>query len=251
VDGDDGNITQITSDHSFVEALLAAGHITEEQALEHPMRNVLYRALGQAEDVDVDMYYSRLQIRDRMVLCSDGLTRHVRPHEIAELAMSDENPDVISQRLIDLANERGGEDNVSVIVILVEANDSGSVSTGEAIMTTPIDDDETLILKDRPAILRDIRERHNSSKPQNALVITTAAQPREDKMAAERLKDDDLHGAEDDTEKMKPYSPDDSIANSAAPREPVLSPAPDNNPTLTSPRRESQSEGRDTLMPEQ
>ena len=82
-------IRQITSDHSFVEALLAAGHITPEQALDHPMRNVLYRALGQTEDVDVDIYQSRLEVHDRLVLCSDGLTRHVKPEEIAEVAQEE------------------------------------------------------------------------------------------------------------------------------------------------------------------
>jgi len=72
IDGATQRITQITADHSFVEALLAAGHITPEQAEDHPMRNVLYRALGQAEDLDVDIYTVRLEIGDRLVLCSDG-----------------------------------------------------------------------------------------------------------------------------------------------------------------------------------
>ncbi len=92
VDGEDHSITQITSDHSFVEALLAAGHITQEQADEHPMKNVLYRALGQADEVDIDMYYKRLHVGDRVILCSDGLTRHVKPAEIAELALVDFEP---------------------------------------------------------------------------------------------------------------------------------------------------------------
>jgi PPM family protein phosphatase len=122
ISGDNHDITQITSDHSFVEALLAAGHITREQAEDHPMRNVLYRALGQAEEVDVDIYYNRLRVGDRLVLCSDGLTRHVKPQEIAEMSLANQSPDYTSQRLIDLANQRGGEDNVSVIVINVEGD---------------------------------------------------------------------------------------------------------------------------------
>ncbi|RMF82473.1 MAG: Stp1/IreP family PP2C-type Ser/Thr phosphatase [Chloroflexi bacterium] len=120
VDGTDGSIEQVTNDHSFVQALLNAGHITEQQAEEHPMRNVLYRALGQAEDVDIDIYYVALRIGDRLVLCSDGLTRHVDAKEIAQAALAEEDPAVSSQRLIDLTNSRGGEDNVSVIVISVE-----------------------------------------------------------------------------------------------------------------------------------
>lgn len=121
VDGEQGWISQITSDHSFVEALLAAGHITEDQARNHPMKNVLYRALGQTPDTTADTYDRFLKGGDRIVLCSDGLTRHVPPDEIAELVLQDDNPDAATQRLIDRANARGGEDNISAIVILMEA----------------------------------------------------------------------------------------------------------------------------------
>jgi len=121
VDGEDGWINQITSDHSFVEALLSAGHITEEQAVQHPMRNVLYRALGQTPDTAADMYDRYLKAGDRIVLCSDGLTRHVRPDEIARLVLADDSPEGATRRLIDLANDRGGEDNISVVVIQLES----------------------------------------------------------------------------------------------------------------------------------
>jgi protein phosphatase len=149
IDGYDHSISQITADHSFVEALLAAGHITQEQAEAHPMRNVLYRALGQAEHVDVDVYFSSLHMGDRLVLCSDGLTRHVKPHEIAEIALANPNPDVGSQKLVDLANARGGEDNVSVIVICVEGEASAPTATEEKTAKAIEDDDDTLVLKDR------------------------------------------------------------------------------------------------------
>lgn len=119
------HIAQITSDHSFVEALVAAGHITPDQAAEHPMKNVLYRALGQADNVDVDVYELQLNPGDRLVLCSDGLTRHVPTPEIGEVAGTYDDPQTISANLIDLANARGGEDNVSVIVIQIESDPNG------------------------------------------------------------------------------------------------------------------------------
>ncbi|MEZ4668911.1 MAG: Stp1/IreP family PP2C-type Ser/Thr phosphatase [Anaerolineae bacterium] len=151
VDGMDHEITQITSDHSFVQALVLAGHITPDQVEGHPMGNVLYRALGQSEELDIDLYYKRLHVGDRLVLCSDGLTRHVKPGEIAETTFADPSPDVVSQKLIDLANERGGEDNVSVIVIAVEGDASAVFPDESTENLNPADDDDaTLILADNP-----------------------------------------------------------------------------------------------------
>lgn len=123
VDGHEGWINQITDDHSFVEALLASGHITPEQAAVHPMRNVLYRALGQVDDTESDLYSRTLTAGDWLVLCSDGLTRHVTATEIAELTTPDRSPEEVAQELIDLANRRGGEDNISVIVIMMESTE--------------------------------------------------------------------------------------------------------------------------------
>jgi protein phosphatase len=120
IDGREGWINQITDDHSFVEALLASGHITAEQAAVHPMRNVLYRALGQVDDTEADLYSRNLAEGDRLVLCSDGLTRHVSPTELARKAKEHDMPEVIAQELIKLANQRGGEDNISVVVIVME-----------------------------------------------------------------------------------------------------------------------------------
>jgi protein phosphatase len=119
-----GEMAQITVDHSFVEAMIAAGHITRAEADDHPMKHVLYRALGQGLDLDVDIYEAHLEVGDRLVLCSDGLTLHVQPHEIAQLALSGTAPDMVSRQLIELANARGGRDNISVVVIMAEAPES-------------------------------------------------------------------------------------------------------------------------------
>lgn len=123
-----GRITQVTVDHSFVQALVASGHITEDQARTHPMGNVLYRALGQSHDMDVDMYTRFLRAGDRLVVCSDGLTRHLLSDEIARVIIDEPNPHSATLRLIELANKRGGEDNISVIVIkVVEATTDETV----------------------------------------------------------------------------------------------------------------------------
>jgi protein phosphatase len=270
VDGDDREITQITSDHSFVEALLSAGHITKEQADEHPMRNVLYRALGQSEDVDVDMYYKRLHIGDRLVLCSDGLTRHVKPEEIAQLVLADANPDVASQKLIDLANERGGEDNVSVIVISVEQAAPPAGQQVEAVMLSAADDDETLVLKDRSSRsslpdtdkLPDTEKLSpqpetgeqpvpDAPKPTNTVVTPPPAPPVESvddfKMMAEPLKD---LADEEVTQDFVPIS-DDTIDKVISMRPGAIQEPPVFEAVPPVVEKESQAEGRDTLLPDQ
>jgi protein phosphatase len=111
---------QITVDHSFVEAMIAAGHITRAEAEEHPMKHVLYRALGQGLELDIDIYEAYLESGDRLVLCSDGLTLHVQPDEIAAITLAESSPEAASRKLIELANLRGGRDNITVIVIMAE-----------------------------------------------------------------------------------------------------------------------------------
>lgn len=148
VDASDESINQLTADHSFVQALVDAGHITDEEAAVHPMKNVLYRALGQAEDLDVDVVQEiRIHAGDRLVLCSDGLTLHVEPDEIRDAALSSEDPNVISDKLVELANSRGGKDNVSVIVItaeLVEIDEVEKSSETEFEFNIGDDDEPTI-----------------------------------------------------------------------------------------------------------
>jgi PPM family protein phosphatase len=152
IDGKDGHIHQITSDHSFVQALIAAGHISEEEAEDHPMKNVLYRALGQGHEVEIDIYYEKLHTGDRLVLCSDGLTLHVKPDEIAQVTLAEDDPARASQKLIDLANQRGGRDNVSVIVIKAESGLDDNTITAEVNQVeqpdseADYDDEDTLLI---------------------------------------------------------------------------------------------------------
>jgi PPM family protein phosphatase len=121
VDEQDKSIIQVTIDHSFVQALVASGHITPQQARFHPMGHVLYRALGQSLDLEVDSYARSLHQGDRVIVCSDGLTRHLAPEDIAAIALASEDVDTICHDLIEATLERGAEDNVSVIVVLLAA----------------------------------------------------------------------------------------------------------------------------------
>ena len=114
-------IEQVTRDQSFVQMMMDAGHLLPEEAEEHPMSNVLYQALGQDAALEIEFIQDfPLNPQDRIVLCSDGLTLHVEPNEIERVAREDDDPDVIAQTLVEMAVERGGRDNVSVGVIIVQ-----------------------------------------------------------------------------------------------------------------------------------
>lgn len=146
VDGTTHEIEQLTIDHSFVQALIDAGHISEEEAEYHPMRNVLYRALGQSEELDIDAYMNiTFYTGDRLIVCSDGLTLHLRNSDIAEIAMKYDDPEQINQAMIDLANARGGRDNISVVSVIASRPDPHlatslpEIDTQEEIETAPMD----------------------------------------------------------------------------------------------------------------
>jgi serine/threonine protein phosphatase PrpC len=118
-----GEIRRITEDHSVSGELVRNGTISEEDAMRHPGRNVLTMALGTQETVDVDIYEEELNPDDIVVLCTDGLTSLVSPQEIYQvLVMCDK--DQVARKLVDLANERGGHDNITVIVLWPQAASS-------------------------------------------------------------------------------------------------------------------------------
>jgi serine/threonine protein phosphatase PrpC len=114
-----GRIRQLTDDHSIVGELLRRNEISETAAREHPHRHVLTRAMGVRETVEPDLAEITPQLEDRFVLCSDGLTGHVEDSEIAKYVVDHDDPQECCDALVDLANQRGGEDNITVIVARV------------------------------------------------------------------------------------------------------------------------------------
>lgn len=110
-------IEQLTRDHSLVQRLIELEQLTPEEAAEHPQRNVLYRAIGQAETIDVDAITRRLLPNNRLIICSDGLWNLVADDEILNAVKSSASPQQACETLVNLANDRGGSDNISVIII--------------------------------------------------------------------------------------------------------------------------------------
>lgn len=115
----DGDLRQLTEDHTVVAEYLAAGKITEEHAAVHPQRSILTRAVGVTRHLQVDEIPERLQPGDRLLLCSDGLTGMVADDVIRE-QLSGRTPEESVWALIEAANRAGGYDNISIAIVLLE-----------------------------------------------------------------------------------------------------------------------------------
>ncbi|MCU1392857.1 MAG: putative serine/threonine protein phosphatase [Ilumatobacteraceae bacterium] len=126
-----GRLQRVTVDHSYVQELVATGHITMEEARTHPRRNIVTRALGIEPNVRTDMWTLPLVRGDRFILCSDGLVDEVPDPEILDLVSTVEDPQSLSQQLVDLANRHGGRDNVTVVVLDVLDGAEPPDPTGE------------------------------------------------------------------------------------------------------------------------
>ncbi len=113
----EGRIAQLTEDHSLVRELVKNGGLTEEQALQHPQRNVLTRALGTAPSLTVDLYLHKVGPGDLLLLCTDGLTGYLRPEEILFTVRTSPNLDTAARVLVDKALGAGGKDNITVILL--------------------------------------------------------------------------------------------------------------------------------------
>ena len=109
-------IRKLTKDHSYVQQLVEDGKITREEANHHPKKNMLTKALGCTAYVEPDIRARNLEPGDIWVMCSDGLTNMVEEKEIYQVIK--ENPETAPQTLVNLANNAGGYDNITVITIL-------------------------------------------------------------------------------------------------------------------------------------
>jgi serine/threonine protein phosphatase PrpC len=113
----EGNMELVTRDHSLVRRLQELGQLTPEEAEVHPQRNVLYRAIGQGEELEVDAATRRLPPSSRLLLCSDGLWGLVDDQKMMEVLEKHTNPQAVCDQLVELANEAGGSDNITALLI--------------------------------------------------------------------------------------------------------------------------------------
>ncbi|MCL5103380.1 MAG: Stp1/IreP family PP2C-type Ser/Thr phosphatase [Armatimonadetes bacterium] len=115
----DGKLKQMTEDHSWVSEQVKRGGLSEDEAKYSPFRNVITRSLGNAPNVDVDIGSLDLKAEDQFLLCSDGLSGEVEPDEMRK-AMQKGSPSQAASELVDLALERGGRDNITVLILAIK-----------------------------------------------------------------------------------------------------------------------------------
>lgn len=111
-----GQIEQVTKDQSYVQLLIDRGVLTEDSAARSPLRNVVLQAMGQSPEVQVALGKLELRQRDCLVICSDGLTNKVTADEMRQTILNAPRLDAACSKLVDMARERGGEDNITVIL---------------------------------------------------------------------------------------------------------------------------------------
>ena len=112
-----GELSQITQDHSLVGELLRIGSITKDEAVNHPKKNIITRALGSNPKINVDVFNRELQNDDKIILCTDGLTNMVTEEKILEILLSSEIPSAVCSTLVNISNEAGGIDNTTIMII--------------------------------------------------------------------------------------------------------------------------------------
>jgi len=129
----EGDLTQLTRDHSLVEDLVQEGRLSPEEARTHPQRNILTRVLGNDSDVEPDVFRADPVRGDRYLLCSDGLSNEVDDERAAAVLRRLGDPDDAARELVRLANENGGRDNITVVVVDV-VDDDGRARTASRMI---------------------------------------------------------------------------------------------------------------------
>jgi PPM family protein phosphatase len=132
-----GELSQVTVDHSLVQELVDDGRLSPEDAERHPQRSVITRALGIDPEVEFDLFTYKLQVGDRLLLCSDGLSDVVEPAQIRKVLLRVRSAQRATRELVTVANDQGGPDNITVIVVdavddaTAEAEEAGGDTTGD------------------------------------------------------------------------------------------------------------------------
>ena len=117
-------VRQITRDHSLVEEMVRMGGLDREAARNHPDKNIITRAIGARDTIEIDFFHEELKSGDLILMCSDGLTNMLEDEEIGRILKTPGTIEERAERLIDAANQNGGRDNIAVILIVAFAREN-------------------------------------------------------------------------------------------------------------------------------
>src|SRR5205807_1797810 len=132
-----GELEQLTEDHSLVEQIVRDGRLTPAEAQVHPQRSIITRALGLDPEVEVDSWELTPYKGDRLLLCSDGLTNEVTDDEIATTLRAVSDPEEAAKQLVNEARDHGGNDNITCVVVDVVDDDDRAEQASAALAAEP------------------------------------------------------------------------------------------------------------------
>jgi serine/threonine protein phosphatase PrpC len=159
----DGQVFRETNDHSVVEEEVRAGRMTAEEALIHPSRNIISRALGAEENVEIDIKTMMVEPNTTFLLCSDGITRHVGDEELRSIFAGGAEPRLICEQLKQLCYSRGAEDNLTAVIVRTFAEGVEEIDDFDS--TVPVMEEETVATA-RSAYAAAAGDRFESSQPE-------------------------------------------------------------------------------------
>jgi PPM family protein phosphatase len=163
----DGELSQLTEDHTLVGRMVREGRLTAEEAQNHPQRSIITRALGVDSEVDVDTLTLDLGEGDRLLICSDGLTSMVGTDVIARALTDEPDPQRAADRLVQLAIENGGEDNVTVLVLDVgEGPGSSRGGTAQTAARAPAIDPREARSTSEGTVMTAVRPETSAPEPE-------------------------------------------------------------------------------------
>ena len=133
----DDEIRPVTKDHSYVQALVDEGKITQAEAREHPKKNIITKAVGISPSVEADKSILTLGSDESLLLCCDGVIAHLTDEDIHKIINDSPDPQSACQKIVDTANERGGSDNISLIILSAGGPDTKETESGSESDDTP------------------------------------------------------------------------------------------------------------------
>jgi len=128
----DGQLSRLTDDHSWVHEQVAAGILTEDEAKSHPLKNVVTRALGGGPSVSPDLQELTFETGDVFLFCSDGLTTMLSDEEIRDAVAEEADPKKLCDKLVEMANDKGGVDNITVVVARITSAQEAETASAKS-----------------------------------------------------------------------------------------------------------------------